>query len=118
MVFGPAYALIEAARLTQAAQQVVDLRLRRLGAPKHDWADWGETQTETSRMVAEKPVAFLRAWTAASRAVLSGGTPDVVLRAWLGPLTQEASANRRRLTGRGPSSSFSVNPGLQREPNQ
>ena len=98
-LFGPTYTMIEAARLTSDAQQVIALRTLRMMGLRGGWSD---THTETSRMVAEKPTAFLRAWTAANRAVLQGKTPDAVMRAYLGPLTTKASANRRRLAGRDP----------------
>jgi len=99
MFFGPAYTMIEAARLTNDANHVITWRmLGMLGMT----GDWSETQNENSRMVAEKPTAFLRAWTAANRAVVQGKTPDAVMRAYLRPLTKEASANRRRLAKREP----------------
>lgn len=99
MFFGPAYTMIEAARLTSDAQQVIALRMIGIMGFKGGWAD---AHRENSRMVAEKPTTFLRAWTAANRAVLQGKTPDAVMRAYLRPLNNKASANRRRLAGRDP----------------
>lgn len=97
--FGPAYTLIEAARLTTDSQQVIALRMLGMLGLKGGLAEQHE---ENSRMVAEKTPAFLRAWSAAQQAALQGKTPDAVMRAYLGPLTSKASANRRRLAGRGP----------------
>jgi len=97
MYFGPAYTVIDALRLASDAQKVVTLRMQGMAGLRGGWSD---TQTETSRMIAEKPACFFRAWAAANEAACRGKTPDAVLRAYLAPLTATAADNRARLSGR------------------
>lgn len=81
------------ARLAAEAQGVILLRtLGILGI-------WSVAPSEMTRMFTEKPPAFARAASAATKAALAGRPP---LDAAIGPLQSRAGANLRRLSRRGP----------------
>lgn len=67
---------------------------------------WNVTKGEDTRMWHEKPVAFQKSAEAATRALLSGKPPHKVAEAAMRPLDKAVSANRKRLTKRGPRNQF------------
>ncbi len=81
------------ARLAAEANAVIAMRMMGLAGL------WSTAPSETMRMVTEKPAAFAKAATAATRAAAKGRDP---VSAALRPLSREATANRRRLAKRGP----------------
>lgn len=77
--------------LAMEAQMVVTLRtLGMAGA-------WPVGKSENSRMLSEKPPAFVRAAQAATVKALAGSRPDQILSAAATTLTKTARANRKRL---------------------
>lgn len=73
------------------AQTVVSLRM--LGMAGF----WPVGKSEDSRMLSEKPPAFVRASAAATAKAFAGGRPDEILSAAATTLTKTARANRKRL---------------------
>ncbi|MCR9089668.1 MAG: hypothetical protein NXH97_23370 [Rhodobacteraceae bacterium] len=63
---------------------------------------WNVQDTESARMVAEKPAAFARSAEAAIKAAMVGGRPDQVMAAAVEPLRSKTRANVARLSRRGP----------------
>lgn len=63
---------------------------------------WNVTDTESTRMVAEKPAAFARSAEAAIKAAMGGQRPDQVMAAAVEPLRSKTRANVARLSRRGP----------------
>ena len=63
---------------------------------------WNVQDTESARMVAEKPAAFARSAEAAINAARVGGRPDQVMAAAVEPLRSKTRANVARLSSRGP----------------
>lgn len=53
---------------------------------------------ENARMVHEKGPAMAAAFTAATKAVWAGARPDEIFSAALAPVSDQVSANRKRLT--------------------
>ena len=62
---------------------------------------WNTPFDEGYRMWREKPDAFAEALGRATQEAWRGSGPDRVVTAMVGPLTQEAAANRQRLEDRG-----------------
>ena len=81
----------DAAHLTFEAQNVVTLRLMRLAAGGVNG------RTEALRMVNEKIAAFSDAQLAATGALISGSTGDLVAKEVLGIYKKRVHANRCRL---------------------
>jgi hypothetical protein len=52
---------------------------------------------ENNRMVAEKAPALAKAYAAATKAAMSGSTPDQIMSAAMVPLSKKVRANRKRL---------------------
>ncbi|MEY8839796.1 hypothetical protein AB9K41_12300, partial [Cribrihabitans sp. XS_ASV171] len=63
---------------------------------------WAAPRTETTRMVAEKQLAFAAAGRKAFAAIATGKSADVVLMATARPLRRKTRANSKRLTRLGP----------------
>lgn len=63
---------------------------------------WNVQDTESTRMVAEKPAAFARSAEAAIKAAMDGQRPDQVMAAAVEPLRNKTRANVARLSRRGP----------------
>jgi len=63
---------------------------------------WATAPGEATRMVREKPGAFVQAAFAAARAAQSGKRPDQVLSAAVRPLGRKTRSNMHRLARRGP----------------
>ena len=78
------------------ANMVMAMRMMGMGGA------WNVTAGEDARMWSEKPIAFQKSALAATNAVLAGKRPDEIIDAAIKPLDRTVSANRRRLTKRGP----------------
>jgi hypothetical protein len=52
---------------------------------------------ENDRMVNEKAPAMADAYAAATKAVMAGKSPDMIISAAIAPLTKKVRANRKRL---------------------
>jgi hypothetical protein len=63
---------------------------------------WSVPSNENHAMIREKAPAFTEAMVAGVLAAWSGHGPDRVLQAVVAPISERASANRKRLARRGP----------------
>ena len=63
---------------------------------------WAVPNSENSRMISEKQVAFAKSSQKAFIAAMSGKTADVVMMEAAKPLRRRTSANHKRLTHLGP----------------
>ncbi len=63
---------------------------------------WSVSDEEHTEMVSEKAPAFTEALVAGTLAALAGRGPDRAMQAAIAPISEKASANRARLTNRGP----------------
>ena len=84
------------ATLITEAHSVVAYRLLGMGGA------WSVPRGENNAMLREKGPAFTEAMVAGTLTALSGRGPDRVMQALIEPLSQKASANRARLSDRGP----------------
>jgi hypothetical protein len=82
----------DAMALGVEAQQVIAMRLAALASGRKSKAEW-------IRMVSEKPVAALKAQTAAATVLAAGGKGLVAARKALKVYSRAVRANRRRLSG-------------------
>ncbi|MGB3243564.1 MAG: antifreeze protein [Sulfitobacter sp.] len=73
------------------AQSVVTLRMLGMGGAIP--APAGENE----RMIKEKPVAMVDAFSAAAKAVMAGKRPDQIMSAAIAPMGRKVRANRKRL---------------------
>jgi glucose dehydrogenase len=83
-------------RLAFAAQSVMAMRMLGMAGA------WNVAPSETRRMAAEKPPAFLAAGMAAASAAMQGDRPDQIARAAMRPLRRRTVSNANRLARRGP----------------
>lgn len=87
---------LQLATMLSEAQMVVTYRmLGQMGL-------WATAPGETSRMIREKPAAFVQAATAAAAAAQAGKRPDEILAAAVVPLGRKTRSNMHRLARRGP----------------
>ncbi len=87
---------VQSAQLLVEAQTVMALRMLGMAGL------WTVSPAESTRMVFEKPDAFIRSASAATGAMLAGKRPDQVAAAAIKPLRRKTRANSRRLTRAGP----------------
>ncbi|MGR3491822.1 MAG: antifreeze protein [Shimia sp.] len=95
--FNPSEQIAAATELTMLAaetQAVMTMRIWGMAGL------WNVTKGEDARMVSEKLPAWMAAYTAGTKAMLSG-RPDRVLPAMVKPLRRKTKANTRRLAKRG-----------------
>lgn len=86
---------VQMMHLTMETQAVITMRL--LGMAGF----WPVSRTETQRMWAEKPGAFVESGGAAVMAAMQGKRPDQIADAAIRPLRRKTRANTRRLSKRG-----------------
>ncbi len=87
---------LQLATMLSEAQMVVAYRvLGQMGL-------WATAPGETSRMIREKPTAFVQAAVAATTAARAGKRPDEILAAAVVPLGRRTRSNMHRLARRGP----------------
>jgi hypothetical protein len=63
---------------------------------------WAVRPSENTRMVSEKPTAFIKSAQAAMAAAAGGKRPDQIVTAAVAPIRRRTSSNARRLAHQGP----------------
>ncbi len=79
-------------RMMMEANMVIGIRMMGMAGL------WAMPAAELDRMIAEKQNAFTGSAIAATLSAMTGGTPEAIARAALGPIGRKTRSNVKRLT--------------------